>query len=99
MIEQLGGVLTVTVLLQLLVHPLELVTVTEYVPVEPTVIHCVVAPVLHKYPASPAGAHNCTVLPKQQELFPVIEQLGGVYVVTVLLQVLVHPFASVIVTE
>ena len=72
MIEQLRGP-TVKVLLHVLVHvPLE--TVTEYVPAEPTVIHCEVAPVLHEYDASPAGAHNCVVVPGQIELLPVIEQ-------------------------
>ena len=48
-IEQTGKSYAVTVLLQLLVQPFAFVTVTEYVPPEVTVIHCVVALVLHKY--------------------------------------------------
>ena len=48
LIEQLGGALTVTVMLQLLEHPLEFVTVTVYVPEAVTVLHCVVAPPFHK---------------------------------------------------
>ncbi len=47
-IKQDGNGFMVSVLLQLLLHPLPSVTVTEYVPAELTVIHCVVAPVLHK---------------------------------------------------
>jgi len=43
-----GASPTVTVLLQTLLHPLELVTVTEYVPAVPTVTHFVVAPVFHR---------------------------------------------------
>ena len=45
---QLGAGPTVTVLLQVLVHPPAYVTVTEYVPAALTVIQLVVAPVLHK---------------------------------------------------
>ena len=45
---QTGASSTVTVLLQTLLHPVELVTVTEYVPAVPTVTHFVTAPVLHK---------------------------------------------------
>ena len=45
---QTGPVLTVTVLLQTLEQPVELVTVTEYVPAVLTVTQRVAAPVLHK---------------------------------------------------
>ena len=47
-IVQIGPGLTVTVLVQTLLHPLWLVTVTVYVPAVVTVIQLVVAPVLHK---------------------------------------------------
>jgi hypothetical protein len=47
-IKQLGRALTVNALLHELVQPLLLVVVTVYVPAAFTVIHCVVAPVLHK---------------------------------------------------
>ena len=46
--EQVGGVYAITVFEQELVQPLPLVTVTVYVPPVVTVIHCVVAPVLHR---------------------------------------------------
>ena len=72
-IKQLGSAFTISVLLQLLEHPLASVTVTVYVPAVLTVIHCVVAPVLHKYEANPAGAHHCVVLPEQIEPLPVIK--------------------------
>ncbi len=48
LIVQDGRPLMVIALLQLLVQPEELVTVTVYVFAELTVMHCVVAPVLHK---------------------------------------------------
>ena len=57
-IEQVGGVYGVTVLLHVLLHPFASVMVTLYVPAVLTVIHCVVAPVLHMYEAIPAGAHS-----------------------------------------
>ena len=87
---QEGGVYAVTVLLQELVHPFPSVTVTVKVPPAETVTHCVVAPVLHKYPLFVA-AHNCVELP-EQKLPPVIEQVGGVYAITVLLQELEQPY-------
>ena len=73
-IEQLG-LLVDTVLLQLLVQD-PLLTVTEYVAAELTVIHCVVAPVLHRYDDIPEGAQSVVEVPGQIVLFPVIEQLG-----------------------
>ena len=45
---QSGADLTLTVLLHTLLHPVELVTVTEYVPAVLTVTQRDVAPVLHK---------------------------------------------------
>lgn len=45
---QFGSELATTVLLQMLLQPLELVTVTVYVPATFTVMQLVVAPVLHK---------------------------------------------------
>jgi len=47
-IEQFGLLLTLSFLVQLLVQPFELVVVTVYVAAMLTVMHCVVAPVLHK---------------------------------------------------
>ena len=62
-------------------------------------MHCVVAPVLHKYEDIPAGAHHCVDPPAQTDPLPVIAQVGSALTVSVLLQVLVQPFAFVIVTE
>ena len=45
---QLGVGLTVNAALHDVVHPLESVTVTEYVPAAPTVMFEVVAPVFHR---------------------------------------------------
>ena len=78
-------------------QPFAFVTVTEYVPPDVTVIHCEVAPVLHKYEVAVA-AHNCDDCPLQK-LDPVISHTGRSYLTTVLLQLLVHPFAFVTVTE
>ena len=47
-IKQTGPCLITTFLLQELEHPVELVTVTVYVPAALTVMQLVVAPVLHK---------------------------------------------------
>ena len=96
---QPGSCLTVIVLLQVLLQPLESVTVTEYVPPAFTVIHCVVAPVLHEYAESPAGAQSCVALPWQMVVLPVMLQLGSCLTVTVLLQVLLQPLESVTITE
>ena len=64
-----------------------------------TVMHCVVAPVLHRYEDIPAdAAHNCVEPPMQKSL-PVILHTGKGYVVIVLLQLLVQPYALVTVTE
>jgi hypothetical protein len=45
-------------ILQILLQPLALVTVTEYVPAVFTEIQFVIAPVLHKYEAAPAGVQS-----------------------------------------
>src|SRR5687768_16968824 len=71
-IEQVGAWLVVTVLLQVLLQPLAFVIVTEYVPA-PTVVHCVVAPLLQAYEDIPAGAQSWVVPPGQTEEVPVME--------------------------
>ena len=76
--------------------PLDVVTVN--VPAEPTVIHCVVAPLLHEYKEAPAGAHKFVEPPAQNEGLPVIKQDGTLFTLIVLLQVLVHPLAAVAIT-
>src|SRR5688572_450750 len=95
-----GAGLTVTVVEQVLVQPLAVVTVTVYVVVEAglTVIEAVVAPVLHRNDAPP-DTERVTEPPTQ------IDGLDGVIVhgacwltVTVVEHELVHPFASVTVT-
>ena len=68
---------------------------TEYVPAELTVIHCVVAPVLQAYELAPATEHNCVDPPLQIELLP---EIGAVAVVSVMLHVLVQPPTAVTVT-
>jgi hypothetical protein len=95
-IWQLSGGLIVTILLQLLVQ-LPLLTVTVYVPDDDTLMHWVLAPVLHEYDDIPAGAHNCVEEPVHAVDCPVIEQLGEL-TDTVLLQLLVQP-PLLIVTE
>jgi hypothetical protein len=97
-IRQLGSGFTVNALLHELVQPLLLVVVTVYVPAAFTVIHCVVAPVLHKYEVRPAGAHHCVEFPEHTELLPVIKQLGRGFTVNALLHELVQPLPSVVVT-
>ena len=62
-------------------------------------MHCVVAPVLHEYAERPDGAQSCVELPWQIVLLPVIVHGGSARMTTVLLQVLLQPFASVTVTE
>ena len=63
-----------------------------------TVMHCVVALLLHKYFMLPAGAHNCVVAPVLMVLLPVIVQTGNALTVTVFEQELVHPAALVTLT-
>ncbi len=64
-----------------------------------TVMQLVIAPVLHSYDADPAGTHNSVDCPPQIVRSPVMEQAGKLSSVTVALQTLVQPFASVTVTE
>ena len=97
-IEQVATWFTVKDLLELLVHPLASVTVTVKVLAVLTVIHCVVDPVFHKYPESPAGAHHWVAPPEQTELFPEIVEEGSGLTVSVFEPLPVHPFASVTVT-
>ena len=68
-----------SVMLHVLVHPPEEVTVTWYVPATDTLIHCVVAPVLHAYAAIPTGAHNVLGVPGQTEVLPDTEHDGGTH--------------------
>jgi hypothetical protein len=98
-IAQLGAVPTVTVLVQVLLHPLELVTVTVRVPAVLTVMQLVVAPVLHKYEEAPAATQSCVDPPGHIAELPVIVQTGLDITVTAWLQLLVQPPALVMVTE
>jgi hypothetical protein len=101
--SQVGKSFTVSVLVQVLEQPLALVMVTVYVPavlIDP--VHCVVAvkppgPV-HEYELMPAGAQNSVDPPVQIVLLPVMSQVGKSSTVSVLVQVLEQPLASVIVT-
>ena len=71
-----GEVVTATVLLQILLHPSAVVTVTEYLPPALTVMHLVVAPLLHKYvEEADGGAQSSMDSPMQSEPFPVRVQL------------------------
>ena len=99
MIETFGGLFTDTTLLQELVQPLVFVIVTEYVPALVAVIHCVLAPVLHKYAVAPAGAHKFVEPPAQIVELPLILQFIGVPTDITLLHELLHPFDSTTVTE
>jgi hypothetical protein len=95
---QLGVGFTVSTLLQELVHPAPLVTVTLYVPAAVRLlITAPVAPVDHKYVPPPVAVKLAEV-PAQIVLLPVILQLGASLTVRTLLQELVHPAALVTVT-
>ena len=97
-ISQLGGGFTVSVLLQELVQPAALVTVTLYVPAAVRLlIVALVAPVDHLYVLPPVAV-KLAELPTQIVLLPSILQLGGGLTVSVLLQELVHPAPLVTVT-
>jgi len=88
-----------TVLLQVLLHPDALVTVTEKVPGAVTVRQLVVAPVFHRYVLPVAtGAQREFDAPGQIVLLPVMVHTGSVFTVTVLVQVLVDPFEFCTVT-
>src|SRR5688500_20350574 len=96
---QTGAELTITVSLQTLLHPFASVTVTVYVPSKLTVMHSVVAPVLHKYPAAPGDAPSSLDSPSQKVVSPVIAHTGRRLTITISPQTLLQPFASVTVTE
>ena len=97
-ILQLGSGFTVSVLLQALVQPAPLVTVTLYVPAAVRLlIVAVVAPVDHKY-VPPPVAVKLVEPPVQIVLLPVILQLGAAFTVSVLLHDVVHPVVFVTVT-
>ena len=61
-------------------------------------MHCVCAPVLHKYPANPEGAHHCVDDPEHTEPLPVMVDVGNEFTLSAFVALLVHPFASVTVT-
>ena len=98
MIEQVGFGLTVVVAEFDPVHPLASLTVTVNVFAVLTMIHCVVAPVLHIYVASPAGAHICVELPEQNESVPLMDGVGLALTVVVFESLPVQPLPSVTVT-
>ena len=98
MIEQVGFGLTVVVAEFDPVHPLPSLTVTVNVFAVFTMTHCVVAPVLQLYKASPAGAHICVELPWQNVSVPLMDGVGFGFTISVLLQLLLHPDALVTVT-
>jgi hypothetical protein len=99
---QLGVGLTVSVLLQELVHPAALVTITLYVPAAVRLQTCAPDPVKpagpdHAYVPPPVALKHVEV-PWQIVLLPVMLQLGVGLTVSVLLQVLVQPALLVTVT-
>ena len=90
-ISQTGFVITVNILLQELVHPAALVTVTLYVPAAVRLLITLdVEPVDHKY-VPPPVAVKLVEPPAQIVLLPVMLQLGVGFTVSVLLQELVQP--------
>ena len=96
-----GTLLTVTVLVQELVQPCALVTVTVYVVFElgETVIAAVVAPVLHKYVPPPDAVSVALDCPwHMEEVEAEMLHEGTALTVTVRLQELVQPCALVTVT-
>ena len=98
-IETVGKGLIRTILCAVFVHPLTLVTVTEYVVVTRgiTVIDAVVALVFHKYVPPPLAVNVVDWL-RHNTLFPVISTAGSELTVTVLMAVPEHPLPSVAVT-
>lgn len=80
------------------VHPEALVTVTVYVPA-PTLIVCVVAPVLHRYDVA-EDEDSVMFVPQYVPLEGVTPALVGVFIVTTTAaDVPVHPAPSVTVTR
>ena len=103
-IDAPGAVLSsVVVTLAVDVQPFAPVTVTVHVPAVVTVIHCVVAPVLHEYDAAPAGAHSVVLGTAHVSARPLSFEIDAPGVVlsnvVVTLAVDVQPFAPVTVTD
>ena len=101
-IVQGGGGKFPNVVLQLFVHPLMSVMTTVYVPGVLTVMHCtfVAKPFgpTHPYFAMPAVAQNRALDPAHTLVAPTMPQTGCGLIISVLLQVLMQPLESVIVT-
>ena len=97
-ITHVGDGIFDTVLLQMLLHPAELVTVRVYVPAKLILMHLVVAPVLHKYVAELAIEHNRIVEPEHIVCCPIIEHTGIALTVTINVAE-VPPQFPVVVTE
>ena len=91
--------LTVSVFVAVPEHPLELVTVTLYVPAVETEIDCVVAPVDQRYELKPLPELKLEFEPVQIAETPVIVGVGEVAVVTAIEALPEHPFEFVTVTE
>jgi len=85
--------------LHILTQPFIPVIVTEYKPELRTIIQLVVSPLLHLYAAQLDGAHNNVASPLQIKLFPVMIHPEPALLITVLSQVLMHPFELVVVSE
>ena len=68
---------------ELALHPAALVTCTEYVPAEFTVMFCVVEPFDHKY-VFPAGAERLVLCPAHKAVAPMVVTIaeGGESTVT-----------------
>src|SRR5438128_675200 len=97
-IEHEGIGLIVTFTEAVLVYPLVVVPVTEYVPAAVTVIEAVVAPLLHKYVAAPVAV-SVVDPPVQNARGPEIFTVGLGFTVTFTEAVFIHPLAAVPVTE
>ena len=82
----------VTIAEQELRQPIE-PTTTVYTPEQSTLMHCVVAPVLHLYELNPAGAHKVVVVPAPGLRLPAMLQTGLGFTVTVLVLVVEQPKA------
>lgn len=94
-----GLLLTVSVFVAVPEHPLELVTVTLYVPAVETEIDCVVDPVDQLYELKPLPELKLEFEPVQIAETPVIVGVGEVAVVTAIEALPEHPFEFVTVTE
>jgi|SRR5208283_355645 len=98
-----GGVKFDNGVLQVLVHPFRSVITTVYVPGVLTVMHCVFvanpAGPIQEYFVMPGVAQNRVVAPTHTLVTPTMLQIGCGLIVSVLLQVLMQPLESVIVTK